>query len=143
MSAWEDDSLNEEVQAYFQFEEPHNQNYLIGMTNIFDHIALDTTPENQDAIHERLLAAGVAHYIQDHGYVKSLYVYSPDGLSVELCADPDDVEEIKAVRAADAHDSLKRWLAGDYTNNNHLRGRSGHPEMFDGRPLYQPWDAHN
>jgi len=24
----------------FQFEEPHNQRYLIGMTNIFDHIAL-------------------------------------------------------------------------------------------------------
>lgn len=129
--------------AFFQFEEPHNQRYLIGMTNIFDHIALETDAESQEAIHQRLVDADVEHYIQDHGYCKSLYVYSPDGLSVEICVDPSDVEEIKAVRRADAHESLKRWLSGDYENNNHLRGRSGHPEIFPGRPLYQPEDARN
>lgn len=127
--------------AFFQFQEPHNERYLIGMTNIFDHIALETDAESQNAIHERLLAAGVAHYIQDHGYCTSLYVYSPDGLSVEICVDPADVEDIKAVRREDSHSALERWLSGDYTNNNHLRGRSGHPEMFPGRVLYQPEDA--
>jgi len=128
--------------AFFQFEEPHNQRYLIGMTNIFDHVALETDADGQEAIHQRLVEADVEHYILDHGYCKSLYVYSPDGLSVEICVDPSDVKEIQAVRRADAHASLRRWLSGDYENNNHLRGRSGVPEMFGSRPLYQPEDLH-
>lgn len=124
--------------AFFQIGEPYAKDYLVGPTNLFDHIAMETDAETQEEIHQRLLDEGIAHYIQDHGYVKSLYVTSPDGLSVEICADPPDVDEIRAQRTADAHSELKRWLAGDHTNNNFLRGRSGPPINYPGRSLYEP-----
>jgi hypothetical protein len=56
---------------------------------------------------------------------------------VEICADPDDVEEIKNVRRADAHSALKRWLGGNHENNNLWRNRSGDPVVYDGEPLYK------
>lgn len=62
--------------AYFQLAEPYHETFLIGVTNTFDDVALEMTAERQSAIHERLLEAGVSHYITDHGYVKSVYVYS-------------------------------------------------------------------
>ena len=74
--------------AYFQMAPPYDKYFLIGKTNLMDHIALETDADTQEEIHQRLLADGVSHYIQDHGYVKSLYVDSPDGLMVEVCADP-------------------------------------------------------
>jgi hypothetical protein len=48
----------------------------------------------------------------------SLYATSPDGLRVEFTVDPANVEEINAVRRADAHSELERWLAGDRAVNN-------------------------
>jgi glyoxylase I family protein len=123
--------------AYFQMAPPYDKYFLIGKTNLMDHIALETDAVTQEEIHQRLLAAGVSHYIQDHGYVKSMYVDSPDGLMVEICADPDDVEEIKAVRRADAHGALKRWLGGNHENNNDWRNRSGDPVVYDGENLYK------
>jgi len=40
------------------------------------------------------------------------------GLRVEFTVDPANVEDINAVRRADAHAELKRWLAGDHAVNN-------------------------
>ena len=43
---------------------------------------------------------------------------SPDGLRVEFTVDPANVDEINALRRADAHAELQRWLAGDHAPNN-------------------------
>ena len=71
-----------------------------------------------EAIDGRLAAAGVPRRQTDHGYCVSLYATSPDGLRVEFTVDPANVEDINAVRRADAHAELKRWLAGDHAVNN-------------------------
>jgi hypothetical protein len=59
----------------------------------------------------------------DHGFCRSMYVESPDGLITEFTADAADADRIDAIRRADAHSELKRWLAGDHRVNNDLRVR--------------------
>jgi catechol 2,3-dioxygenase-like lactoylglutathione lyase family enzyme len=66
----------------------------------------------------RLAAAGVPRRQTDHGYCVSLYATSPDGLRVEFTVDPANVEDINAIRRADARAELERWLAGDHSVNN-------------------------
>ena len=48
---------------------------------------------------------------------------SPDGLIVEFTVDPPGVEQVEAIRRADAHSELARWMAGDHRTNNDLRPR--------------------
>jgi hypothetical protein len=52
-----------------------------------------------------------------------VYATSPDGLIVEFTVDPPGVEQIDAIRRADAHSELARWMAGDHRTNNDLRPR--------------------
>ena len=59
----------------------------------------------------------------DHGYCKSIYTTTPDGMILEFTCDPADAAEIDAMRRADAHSELARWLAGDHRINNELRHR--------------------
>ena len=59
--------------------------------------------------------------VTDHGYCKSMYCTSPDGLIMEFTVDPPDVARIDAIRRADAHSELARWMAGDHRPNNELR----------------------
>ena len=59
--------------------------------------------------------------VVDHGYCRSLYTRDPNGLFLEFTVDVDDVDQISSDRRADAHDTLKRWLAGDHTTNNVYR----------------------
>ena len=42
---------------------------------------------------------------------------------LEFTCDPPDAAEIEALRRADAHSELARWLAGDRRVNNQLRHR--------------------
>jgi hypothetical protein len=42
---------------------------------------------------------------------------------LEFTRDPPDVAKIDALRLADAHSELARWLAGDRHVNNELRHR--------------------
>src|SRR5262245_15024985 len=84
----------------------------------FQHIALKVDRPTLDEIDRRVTAAGVARRITDPGYCLSLYVTSPDGLRLEFTVDPDDVDAINAMRRADAHAELTRWLSGDRTPNN-------------------------
>jgi glyoxylase I family protein len=84
----------------------------------FQHIALKVDRTTFDEIDRRLAAADTPRRQTDHGYCLSLYVMSPDGLRVEFTVDPDNVAEINAVRRADAHGELARWLAGDHEANN-------------------------
>jgi glyoxylase I family protein len=113
--------------AFFQFADPE----LYAMTQAekparigrYDHIAFKAEPVTYDELKRRLEAAGEHYRETNHGYCKSIYVASPDGLIVEFTQDPEDVGEIDARRRADAHSELARWLAGDRHTNNELRGR--------------------
>ena len=60
-------------------------------------------------------------YVLEHGYCRSVYVTDPNGLILEFTLDHPKAEEIARDRRADAHQSLKRWLAGDHTSNNTYR----------------------
>jgi glyoxylase I family protein len=113
--------------AFFQFADPE----LYAMTQAeqpakigrYDHIAFEAEAETYDELKRRLEAAGEKYRETNHGYCKSIYVTSPDGLIVEFTQDPPDVAEIDALRRADAHSELARWLGGDRRTNNELRGR--------------------
>ena len=85
------------------------------------HFAFHSTPDEQAAMRERLEGAGYEPHFIDHGYVQSLYVQDPDGLSVEFTAEPPDAGEVARWQQAGAHDTLARWVGGDHTPNNDFR----------------------
>ena len=112
--------------AFFQFANQSDQD-LFGPTmpeSPFSHIALKIDRAAQDAVSERLAAAGYeapATFVLEHGYCRSLYVRDPNGLLIELTADHPDVESINARRLTTAHADLANWLQGDHTSNNTYR----------------------
>jgi catechol 2,3-dioxygenase-like lactoylglutathione lyase family enzyme len=87
------------------------------------HIALKASEQTYEELKARLNAAGEKFRETDHGYCKSIYTTSPDGMFLEFTCDPPDVAEIDALRRADAHSELARWLGGDRHVNNQLRHR--------------------
>ncbi len=87
----------------------------------FDHISFKVQAGTFSELLERLNAANEPVRVTDHGYCRSMYCTSPDGLIVEFTVDPPDVARIDAIRRADAHSELKRWMAGDHRPNNDLR----------------------
>ena len=112
--------------AFFQFADAEDEKLFDPelASSPFRHIALKVTPELQEQIHERLTKADWKPgdtYVLEHGYCRSLYTEDPNGLLLEFTADVPSVEEIATERRADAHDTLKRWLAGDHTSNNVYR----------------------
>jgi glyoxylase I family protein len=113
--------------AFFQFADPEmyelTQAERPAKIGRYDHIAFKAEPETYDELKRRLEEAGETYRESNHGYCKSIYVSSPDGLVVEFTEDPPDVAEIDAARRADAHHELARWMAGDRHTNNELRGR--------------------
>ena len=114
--------------AFFQFADPE----LYEMTQAkqpakigrYDHIAFKAEHETYEELKKRLDRAGEKYRETNHGYCKSIYVTSPDGLFVEFTQDPEDAAEINVARRADAHSELARWLRGDRSTNNELRGRA-------------------
>jgi glyoxylase I family protein len=90
----------------------------------FDHVAFKVDDATYDELVARLKAAGEPVRETDHGYCKSIYCTSPDGLIVEFTVDPPNTGEIEAIRRADAHAELARWMAGDHRTNNDLRDRA-------------------
>src|SRR6516162_2789000 len=90
----------------------------------FFKFAHNVDKETQQGIEKRLAAAGYKEpqsFVLEHGYCRSVYVTDPNGLILEFTRDHPDVEKIGRDRRADAHQSLKRWLAGDHTSNNTYR----------------------
>lgn len=85
------------------------------------HVALKASQCSFDELLARVKAHNITHRVTDHGYCVSLYLTSPDGLKVEFTVDAPNVEQIDAIRRADAHSELKRWLAGDHHINNDIR----------------------
>jgi glyoxylase I family protein len=112
--------------AFFQFAHDDDQALFDPelAPSPFRHVALKVTADGQREIHERLTAAGwkpEGTYVLEHGYCRSLYTEDPNGLLLEFTVDVAGAEEISAERRADAHETLKRWLAGDHTSNNVYR----------------------
>ena len=85
------------------------------------HFAMLVDQKTYDEIGKRIQAAGLPFRETDHGYCKSIYSASPDGLKVEFTIDHPEVDQINAMRLKDCHSELKRWLAGDHRPNNHDR----------------------
>jgi catechol 2,3-dioxygenase-like lactoylglutathione lyase family enzyme len=114
--------------AFFQFADPamyaRCRPRVPAEIGNFDHIALKVDDAAYDALKARLAAAGEPFRETDHGYCRSLYTTSPDGLIVEFTLDPPDAHEIDAARREDAHGELARWLGGDHRVNNALRGHA-------------------
>jgi glyoxylase I family protein len=108
--------------AFFQFADPEAAaTYKANEQPLFVHIALAVTETVQERIKQRLIDAKAAVRERDHGYCKSIYTYDPDGLLVEFTSDPPDVDRINALQRRTAHETLRRWMAGDTTVNNDIR----------------------
>jgi glyoxylase I family protein len=85
------------------------------------HISFKVDQATFDELSERIKAAGLELRVIDHGYCKSLYVPSPDGLTVEFTIDPPHGNKIDAWQKSIAHAELARWMKGDRTPNNDER----------------------
>ena len=113
--------------AFFQFADPEmyalTQAKAPPKVSSHYHIALKVGDASYDELKARLNRAGEKFRETDHGYCKSIYTTSPDGMILEFTCDPPDVAEIDALRRADAHSELTRWLGGDRRVNNQLRHR--------------------
>jgi len=112
-----------ECLAFFQFaDDDDQQEFGPELTpSPFRHLAMKVDQATQDAIRDRLAAAGITEpqtYILNHGYCYSLYVTDPAGLLIEFTVDHEDVEQINAEQKARAHAELARWLGGDHAPNN-------------------------
>ena len=93
----------------------------------YDHLALKVSLETLEEIDRRLAAAQYPHKEIHHGYCRSLYVSSPDDLTLEFTYDPPNAVEIQDTRTrADPHRELQEWLKGDRTTNNTWRGQALH-----------------
>jgi len=107
--------------AFFQFADAEmyeRSKAIFPEVPSFNHIAMKVDAETFDALERRLKTAATPYRVVDHGYCKSVYATSPDGLRVEFTVDPPHVGEINARRLADAHSELGRWLKGDRRPNN-------------------------
>ena len=107
---------DEEVYRRTQAEKPAE-------IRAFDHIAFKVDDATYDELVGRLKAAGLPVRETDHGYCRSMYCESPDGLITEFTVDLPNAAEIDAIRRADAHSELARWVAGDHRTNNDIRPR--------------------
>ena len=108
---------DEEVYRKTQAEKPPE-------IQAFDHISFKVDAATFDELIGRVEAAGLPVRVTDHGYCKSMYCTSPDGLIMEFTVDPPDAAKIDAIRRADAHSELARWMAGDHRVNNDLRAHA-------------------
>jgi glyoxylase I family protein len=111
------------VLAFFQFAEDDVYEFCksVPQPGRFEHFALKVDKATWEEIDARAAEAGLSRRHTNHGYCASLYLESPDKLKVEFVYDPEDVEAINAMRRADAHSEMRRWLQGDRRPNNHDR----------------------
>ncbi len=87
----------------------------------FDHVAFKVDDTTYEELVSRISDVGETVREIEHGYCRSIYCTSPDGLIVEFTVDPPDAARIDAIRRKDAHAELARWMAGDHRTNNDLR----------------------
>ena len=112
--------------AFFQFADEEDQELFDPALapSPFRHIAMKVDAEGQAEMERRLKEANwkpEGTYVLEHGYCRSLYTEDPNGMLLEFTVDVPQVADIANERPADAHETLKRWLAGDHTGNNSYR----------------------
>jgi glyoxylase I family protein len=110
--------------AFFQFANKEDQDLFDPdlVPSPFRHIALKVDAAAQADLEARLEAAKwEGSFVLEHGYCRSLYATDPNGMLVEFTVDAPSAPAINEARRLDAHDTLKRWLAGDHTSNNNFR----------------------
>lgn len=112
--------------AFFQFADPEDQKLFDPdlAPSPFRHIALKVDADGQADMYKRLQDANWkpdGTYVLEHGYCRSLYTEDPNGMLLEFTVDAPEAEAINTERAADAHETLARWLAGDHESNNTYR----------------------
>jgi glyoxylase I family protein len=112
--------------AFFQFANKEDQDLFDPelTPSPFRHIALNVTEEAQKTMFERLQKANwkpEGTYVLEHGYCRSMYTEDPNGMLLEFTCDAPGADKISEDRRKDAHEVLKRWLAGDHTSNNNYR----------------------
>jgi catechol 2,3-dioxygenase-like lactoylglutathione lyase family enzyme len=112
--------------AFFQFADQEDQDLFDPdlTPSPFRHIALQVDAEGQAEMERRLKEASwkpEGTYVLEHGYCRSLYTEDPNGMLLEFTVDVANAADIAADRSGDAHETLKRWLAGDHTSNNTYR----------------------
>lgn len=115
--------------AFFQFADaPDAEEFSPPIPETpFHHIALKVDKPLQQAIEQRIAAAGYGEpqtFVLDHGYCRSLYIRDPNGLLLEFTLDPPGAELIAHERQTDARATLERWLAGDHASNNCYLGNT-------------------
>ncbi|RIL08181.1 MAG: VOC family protein [Proteobacteria bacterium] len=115
--------------AFFQFADAalNESHAKLASPSPFDHVALAATDAILADVTRRAEGAGVATFAIDHGYCRSLYLRDPDGLVVELTVDDPRALAEAPARRASARADLARWLAGDRTPINALRGDEAAP----------------
>lgn len=112
--------------AFFQFADPKDQE-LFGPkmpASPFHHIALNVDADTQQAMEESIAKAGIKEpdtYVLEHGYCRSVYVVDPNGMIIEFVLDNPQATDRAEEWRGKAHSELKRWLAGEYANNNDFR----------------------
>jgi glyoxylase I family protein len=82
------------------------------------HLALAVSRELQAKTVEKLRGLNIPVMQIDHGFVNSIYFQDPNGLTIEFSCDPDNVEEVYGEQRGTAHDSMRRYLAGDHRKTN-------------------------
>lgn len=110
--------------AFFQFADKEDEKEFVPdfPSTPFVHLALNVDKETQAELEKRIKDNNLeATYTLEHGYCRSVYVVDPNGMTVEFCCDDPRAAAGDAEREANAHDELKRWLAGDHTSNNNFR----------------------
>jgi glyoxylase I family protein len=112
--------------AFFQFADQDDERTFsppIPKTP-FHHIALKVDHATQEAIAQRLQAAGSTApdtFVLEHSYCRSLSITDPNGMLLEFTCEAPNAEQVAQERQADAHATLQRWLRGDHTSNNRYR----------------------
>jgi glyoxylase I family protein len=112
--------------AFFQFADPADQEQFDPelAPSPFRHIAMKVEADGQAELEKRLADAGwkpEQTFVLEHGYCRSLYTTDPNGMILEFTVDVPNADQIAEERAADAHETLRRWLDGDHTSNNLYR----------------------
>ena len=77
--------------AFFSFADPDVYSLVIAekppVVGAFDHVAFKVSDGTYDEIVARLQGSGEQFRETDHGYCKSVYATSPDGLIIEFTVD--------------------------------------------------------
>lgn len=100
------------------------------------HVALRVESEEElMSWHELINAKGVTCLGPvDHGFVKSIYMYDPNGLQVEITVPTLDYQAIMAAERAHAYETISAWTAQTRDHKEALFGA----HMLDKRGRFNP-----